>query len=78
MSNRIKKEFLIEGLCCANCASKIEDRVGKLEEVSVSSMNTITNILSIDIKDVDKLDDVLSKIESIVKTVDLTQLLQKI
>ena len=70
MSNQIKKEFIVEGLCCANCATKIEDRVGKLEEVSAASMNLITKILSIEIKDADKLEDVLNKTEKIVKTVE--------
>jgi Cd2+/Zn2+-exporting ATPase len=70
LSNKIKKEFIIEGLCCANCATKIEDRVGKLEEVNAASMNLITNILSIEIKDADKLEDVLKKTTNIVKTVE--------
>ena len=70
MSNSIKKEFIIEGLCCANCATKIEDKVGKLEEINTASMNLITNVLSIEIKDADKLEDVLKKTTNIVKTVE--------
>ena len=29
----MEKKFLLNGLDCANCANKIEDRVNKLEEI---------------------------------------------
>ena len=47
MSNIIKKELVLEGLDCANCAMKIEAQVGKLEDVSSSSMNFATKTLTI-------------------------------
>ncbi|MDR1961017.1 MAG: cadmium-translocating P-type ATPase [Gracilibacteraceae bacterium] len=34
-----KKEFLLQGLCCANCAAKIEREAGKLAGVSQSSLD---------------------------------------
>jgi len=47
LSNIIKKELVLEGLDCANCAMKIEAQVGKLEDVSSSSMNFATKTLTI-------------------------------
>lgn len=70
MSNKIKKDLTIEGLCCANCATKIEDKVGKLNGVSIASMNLINNTLSIEVEDTNRLEEVLNKTIEIVKTVE--------
>jgi Cd2+/Zn2+-exporting ATPase len=44
-----KKEYILEGLCCANCAAKIEEEVGALAEVSEVSFNLMNNKLSVKI-----------------------------
>jgi Cd2+/Zn2+-exporting ATPase len=44
-----KKEYILEGLCCANCAAKIEEEVGALAEVSEVSLNLMNNKLSVGI-----------------------------
>ncbi len=33
-NNIIKKEFILEGLGCANCAAKIEDKVSKINGIN--------------------------------------------
>ncbi len=48
MSN--KKEFILEGLCCANCAARIEEEVGALAEVSEVNLNLMNNKLSVGLK----------------------------
>ena len=43
MSN--KKEYILEGLCCANCAARIEEEVGALAQVSDVNLNLMNNKL---------------------------------
>ncbi len=42
-----KKEYILEGLCCANCAAKIEKEVGDIKEVKQVSLNLMNNKLSL-------------------------------
>ncbi|MDD3172685.1 MAG: heavy metal translocating P-type ATPase [Herbinix sp.] len=42
-----KKEYILEGLNCANCAAKIEKEVGDLSEVNDASLNLMNCKLSI-------------------------------
>lgn len=42
-----KKEYTLEGLCCANCAAKIEQEVGALTEVTEANVNLMNSILSV-------------------------------
>jgi Cd2+/Zn2+-exporting ATPase len=44
----MKKEFILEGLGCADCAAKIEVSVKKLEWVSYASVNFVTETLRIE------------------------------
>ena len=44
----MKKTFRVENLCCANCAAKIERRIGKLAEVNSVSLNFLTLRLTIE------------------------------
>jgi Cd2+/Zn2+-exporting ATPase len=41
------KEYILDGLCCANCASKIEKEVGRLEDVKEANINLIDNRLKV-------------------------------
>lgn len=45
-----KKEYILEGLCCANCAAKIEKEVGNLSVVDEASINLVNNKLSISLE----------------------------
>ncbi len=60
-----KKEYILDGLCCANCAAKIEKEVKELPEVKEASLNLINNKLSIDMKE-DADTDISGKIHRIV------------
>ncbi|WP_269319146.1 cation transporter, partial [Escherichia coli] len=42
----VKRELLLDGLHCANCALKIENGVKKIQGVSECSVNFVTKILS--------------------------------
>ncbi|MDF2926480.1 MAG: cadmium-translocating P-type ATPase [Paenibacillaceae bacterium] len=45
MEASIRKEFVLEGLCCGNCAAKIERDVGKLEGVASASVDFMSKTL---------------------------------
>lgn len=42
-----KREYILEGLCCPNCAAKIEDEVRGLSGVNEAGINLMTNRLSV-------------------------------
>ncbi|MDF2485170.1 MAG: cadmium-translocating P-type ATPase, partial [Herbinix sp.] len=62
MSN--KREYILEGLCCANCAARIEEEVGALSEVAEVNLNLLNNKLSIALKEAES--DVTVAVKKIV------------
>lgn len=72
-----KKEYLLEGLCCANCAAKIEKEVSELAEVKEATVNLMNSKLSIsllkDDTDVTKsIHQIVTSHEPSVKVIDVT------
>uniref|UniRef100_UPI0025F3BEB3 cation transporter n=1 Tax=uncultured Clostridium sp. TaxID=59620 RepID=UPI0025F3BEB3 len=65
----MSKEFKLnlEGLDCANCANKIENRVNKLEEVEEASVNFSLGRINIKIENENNKDNVIDKVIKIVK-----------
>ena len=59
-----KREYILDGLCCANCAARIEEEVGALEEVSEVNLNLMNNKLSVGLKSGDF--DLTSAVKKIV------------
>lgn len=47
----MKKIIKLEGLCCANCAAKIEEGVKKLDGVKSASLSFMTQRLIIEAED---------------------------
>lgn len=47
----MKKIIKLEGLCCANCAAKIEEGVKKLDGVKDASLSFMTQRLTIEAED---------------------------
>lgn len=47
----MKKIVKLEGLCCANCAAKIEEGVKKLDGVKNASLSFMTQRLTMDVED---------------------------
>lgn len=66
----IKKQFVLEGLCCGNCAVKIENDVNKLEGVSFAFVDFVSKTLTVDIKDIEKLERLTQQAKGIVKRYD--------
>ena len=47
----MKKIIKLEGLCCANCAAKIEESVKKLDGVKEASLSFMTQRLIMEVED---------------------------
>ena len=47
----MKKTYLVEDLCCAHCASKIETKVRDLDGVISANLNFIAQKLVVEIED---------------------------
>ena len=45
----MRKVYLLEDLCCANCAAKIEKKVAALDGVNSASVNFLTTKLVMDV-----------------------------
>lgn len=54
----MKKIIKLEGLCCANCATKIETEIQKLSGVENAALSFMTQRLTMEIED-DKVDVVI-------------------
>ena len=66
LSTSNKKTLLLQGLCCANCAIKIEEEVKKIQGVSEVNMNFATSTLSIESDNQANFEDILNKTKKIV------------
>lgn len=65
----MKKVFILEDLCCANCAQKIEDAVLKVEGITSASVAFLTQKLKFEYED-DKEQEILDKVRAIVKKIE--------
>jgi len=71
MSSKVKKELILEGLDCANCAAKIEKKVNEINGVNAASMNFITKTLTLDIGDnAGDMEAILPQVNNIVKKLE--------
>ena len=64
----MKKSYKIE-VDCANCAAKMENRIGKINGVTSASISFMTQKLTLEAQD-DRFDDILSEVKKAVKKVD--------
>ena len=70
MDKGFRKEFVLEGLNCASCASKIEGRVNKLEGVKLATLNFMTKTLSIEISDINKVETIALDSKNIINKLE--------
>ena len=75
----MEMKLLLNGLDCANCANKIEDRVNKLEGIKEATVNFSTATLILEIKDdyekevvINDVKDIIKKLEPGVKVTEKT------
>lgn len=65
MASTVKRELILEGLGCANCAAKIEEEVNRIDGVS-ATINFMTKTLTVETTDKYEFNDIIQKITSIV------------
>lgn len=62
MGNAVRKELILQGLECANCASKIEMEVNKISGVNFANINFATKILTVEMKSNEDVENTISLI----------------
>ena len=65
----MKKVFRLEGLDCAHCAAKIEERVSKLEGVKSVVINFMTTKMTLESVD-ENIVDVIEKVKKLINEVE--------
>lgn len=66
----IRKEIILEGLCCANCAAKIERESANIAGVQAASINFILKKLILEIEDKNRLKEIIEEVKKIVKRIE--------
>ena len=61
----MRKAFKLEGLCCANCAQKIEDGINKLQQVNSARVVFMTEKLVMDVSPEVDMDSLLDEAQKI-------------
>jgi Cd2+/Zn2+-exporting ATPase len=69
-NNKVKKEFILEGLGCANCAAKMEDKISKLKGVTNVSVNFMTKSLALEIEEINKTEELIAATQKIVTNIE--------
>lgn len=69
-NENIKKEFILEGLDCANCAAKIEEKVSKIKGIHAANINFVTKTLTLEIGEINKIEKLTEAITEIVKRIE--------
>ncbi len=74
----VKKELILEGLNCAHCTIKIEDRVGKLENVVNAALNFSTKVLTVEIHHLGDANQILTQATQIIKKLEPDVVVKKV
>ena len=70
MGNKEELQLTLEGLNCANCARKIEEKVGKMEGVKESNLNFTTTTLNVKLEGKVKEEHAINEIKKIVEALE--------
>lgn len=73
----MKVKYILEDLDCANCAAKMEEEISKLDGVNSVNVSFISTKMTLELAD-ENADEILSKIEKIVKKIEPDVKLKKI
>lgn len=65
----MKKTYVLDGLCCANCAAKMEKGIAKLEGVESAAISFLAGKLVVETAG-EVPADLIRQIEKVVKKVD--------
>lgn len=70
MYNKNEIKILLKGLNCASCAAKIETKANKMENIILVSINPITGILNIVVKDIKRREKIVADVTNMVKGIE--------
>jgi len=73
----MKKTFRLDGLGCANCAAKMQDKISKVDGVRSASVNFIAAKLVIEGDD-GKMDGIIDAARAIIKRIEPDVTMQKV
>ena len=66
----MKKKYKINGLKCANCASKIQETISKLDGVNDVNVSYLTEKIKFDLDDDINLEELLDKADEIADNIE--------
>ncbi|QAA32798.1 heavy metal translocating P-type ATPase [Clostridium manihotivorum] len=66
----LKKEILLEGLCCGNCAAKIERESNNIDGVKSAVVDFVSTKLIMEIDNPSKTNSIIEKVKEIVKRIE--------
>lgn len=65
-----KKEFILDGLDCANCAAKIEAKVKELNGIKSASVNFVTKKLTIEVQEANESNRIVEQVSDIIRKIE--------
>lgn len=66
----MKKKIRLGGLCCANCAAKIEDKVSRVDGVDACNVNFITEKMIVEVESQELFESLKPAIEKLILKVE--------
>lgn len=70
MKGKLRKEFILEGLGCANCAAKMERNISRIEGITNVSVDFMRKSLALEIEEISRTDELIAAAEKIVKNIE--------
>lgn len=68
----MKKIYSIEGIDCANCAAKIEDKINRIKNIEEANLNFMMEKLSIEFKAStdEEVEEIMEEVRKLVKKLE--------
>lgn len=68
----MKKVYSIEGIDCANCAAKIEDKINRMKNIEEANLNFMMGKLSIEFKvsTDEEVEEIMEELRRLVKKLE--------
>lgn len=68
----MKKVYSIEGIDCANCAVKIEDKINRMKNIEEANLNFMMGKLSIEFKvsTDEEVEEIMEEVRKLVKKLE--------
>ena len=70
MAKAVKREYILEGLDCANCAAEIEANVNKISGIASAAMNFATKTLTIEAGEDGLIDNIVTDTNAVIKKLE--------